>query len=1684
MPDLRRNLKRNGIEVYFPAKPEQAIIDWLKSHKFRWGRTAGVWWKLYKDDAWREVHEYFEQPLPVVEIPASDLANGIEIEKEHTSDVEQAKKIAMDHINENPKYYSDPKPKDWGVKELKKESMQKEFWQMTGTEYREYWTKKYEDWDPGTEVMKSSSSRRWYANRPDGSPTNSWPTKKLAISRLRDEKISMISFIKNKNMDWEHKAHIEKALTEKKPVPAEVLSEYPDIQGGDDFIKKHVIMGTIPKYDTSKSINELATEEKIRNYVPTKADADHIDQVLSRSGTENFYQACLELYNYKAGNHGDFPLETGNLVGDEFILRMMKYYIENAWDGKVVKEVQKFDFKWPGFETPAPELILPPKTSQIAVKPLPVTIEALVKCLKDLAGNDDNRPSMKYVYRDDSGVTVSDAYVLVHIPTKLGSADTYYEPKDASIFNPSINSKFTPYPNYKAVIPKDFVFSSAEINIEELMRIVAPYENTRKIIKTASDNSRSTFVRVRLSDHMRWYDSYKIYQVADALYCQGTRTVTLNYPETKLYPLVFIDKDAPEKIGLVMPLDKISEETSNSFFVDLTNLMVAGEIKEESVIEKHSDLKLIDNYRKAVQESDLFASEVLAPAIQNQSGWRGTYNQALSSNSHILYDEFLKNSPALEEIVSKANSLQEYAESLKKEINDAFKRIPGTSNRKTYDTLDKIRMIETYRNKPSQETKSGPEYFTKENAPENIKGRFGVAKKGYLDKRDGVPKRFIEKMPDGESLYAVDGKYVRDYIYSDFSQGGNDMAYPEFVPIGELWYEELMENEKGHIIKHEKGERDLMVNAWYTEEKPTVALTYEEAHEVVKKLEDNERGQKPETMTDYDFEKGNIIVYKPEYRAKNEDEKFRYELIEDPDGGRVKVKAIDTGLKFPPIEIAQLSQIQLAPTAVIKADDSKYVILNQNVFGTAKGSIGKVISKPNPFVTLLYFGKNLSGQKLEKKIDNTYLDKINGTVRVMTEGLSEVFVLEVAELDPGTTGDQYADFVISKAEEKFNERFPGQDFNRKAIVANWIKTEREHNMSRANQAIEEIYIKYLPMSQWPTARAALKNEFDKNNNPSPIQGLTKDQEAEKLLKDLQALRKFVSGSQIEALMGLIRSDDRQAGLEIIDKLIGIINTMPHLYQTEEIKTDDKIVYLHYFRRESAFYIVERNMAAVQHEAFGYSVLNGDYQMAEWGYVSIVELIQNNIELDFYWTPKPFSEVKKKWEPEEKSTKSRQEFLDGLHELDLWQEFEGRHYRKFILHPGNERAVLDLGIKEQLKDVKIGGKDYLSAIISIPAIGTSLEDEIEAAYRENTGIKTELSPAEVIRLPRVMNYDKEYFVDFKLQQLRDVHTAEPVPFTDIYDEELKAKIRGIRAEFGPNVAMPGLDDTKTVPKTEETVPEPSISVIKADYSSEYDLNKAIEKLLDKKWTSKREDFSEEELEFIKGYTGFGGLDDEVRKAGDKFDSKSFFEYFTPEQVIEKMWGLAYKFGYKDGPILEPSCGIGVFFDRRFVSNTVEKHGYEINKYSARIAKLSYPEAIINDGEEIKYFEQLFIINNYTVRNKVTPKYKLVIGNPPYMAIGKYGVTQWLGMGEKAYTSANNYIDYFIFRGLDLLERGGLLIYIIGAETAGGGVPFLDQGMNKVKELIMEKGKLIDAYRLPSGVFSRTDVTSDIVVFRKR
>jgi hypothetical protein len=62
--------------------------------------------------------------------------------------------------------------------------------------------------------------------------------------------------------------------------------------------------------------------------------------------------------------------------------------------------------------------------------------------------------------------------------------------------------------------------------------------------------------------------------------------------------------------------------------------------------------------------------------------------------------------------------------------------------------------------------------------------------------------------------------------------------------------------------------------------------------------------------------------------------------------------------------------------------------------------------------------------------------------------------------------------------------------------------------------------------------------------------------------------------------------------------------IPKLYETEDIPLQDKKIHLHFFIGGSDWYICEWDG---EDTFFGFAILNNDYQMAEWGYVSFSEL---------------------------------------------------------------------------------------------------------------------------------------------------------------------------------------------------------------------------------------------------------------------------------------------------------------------------------------------------------------------------------------------------------------------------------------------------------------------------------------------
>ncbi len=60
---IRRNEEHNGIEILFTGKPEQDVIDTLKSYGFRWSPRQHLWYSRYDEGEFRSIHTSLAVPL-------------------------------------------------------------------------------------------------------------------------------------------------------------------------------------------------------------------------------------------------------------------------------------------------------------------------------------------------------------------------------------------------------------------------------------------------------------------------------------------------------------------------------------------------------------------------------------------------------------------------------------------------------------------------------------------------------------------------------------------------------------------------------------------------------------------------------------------------------------------------------------------------------------------------------------------------------------------------------------------------------------------------------------------------------------------------------------------------------------------------------------------------------------------------------------------------------------------------------------------------------------------------------------------------------------------------------------------------------------------------------------------------------------------------------------------------------------------------------------------------------------------------------------------------------------------------------------------------------------------------------------------------------------------------------------
>lgn len=122
------------------------------------------------------------------------------------------------------------------------------------------------------------------------------------------------------------------------------------------------------------------------------------------------------------------------------------------------------------------------------------------------------------------------------------------------------------------------------------------------------------------------------------------------------------------------------------------------------------------------------------------------------------------------------------------------------------------------------------------------------------------------------------------------------------------------------------------------------------------------------------------------------------------------------------------------------------------------------------------------------------------------------------------------------------------------------------------------------------------------------------------------IKPYLSRMQYAALFAACGGEEKDFFMQKTVDLAQLIASMPVTYE-QEGKGDDAIVFLHYFVGGSDWYITEKDVVGGVDQAYGYAILNGDDECAECGYISIKELTSNDVQMDFYFTPRSLAEIK-------------------------------------------------------------------------------------------------------------------------------------------------------------------------------------------------------------------------------------------------------------------------------------------------------------------------------------------------------------------------------------------------------------------------------------------------------------------------
>ena len=175
------------------------------------------------------------------------------------------------------------------------------------------------------------------------------------------------------------------------------------------------------------------------------------------------------------------------------------------------------------------------------------------------------------------------------------------------------------------------------------------------------------------------------------------------------------------------------------------------------------------------------------------------------------------------------------------------------------------------------------------------------------------------------------------------------------------------------------------------------------------------------------------------------------------------------------------------------------------------------------------------------------------------------------------------------------------------------------------------------------------------------------------------------------------------------------------------------------------------------------------------------------------------------------------------------------------------------------------------------------------------------------------------------------------------------------------------------------------------------------------------------------------------------------FYTPPEVITAIYKAMEQMGFKEGNLLEPSCGIGNFIG--MLPDTMQDskiYGVELDTISAGIAQQLYQKTTI----AAQGFEETNLPDSF---------FDGVVGNVPF---GDFKVS------DKRYDKHKFLIhDYFFAKSLDKLRPGGVMALVTSKGT-------MDKENSAVRKYIAQRAELLGAIRLPNNTFKGSQTSTSL------